>query len=232
MLFRSKRQAYGDAEDEIRDDLLSEPSDLITDEDALPEDALPGDPREEDDADEADALLPPVPGPVIAAATFVPTFLAVVFGLSYLLGGATQPAHTANAPEGSAAASPLDALIAPPLVENAPPATVERSAPSPAVTLPPAQPQPAISSAPAPSITRSAEPSRRTPESTPRPAVESRKVEREWTPAAAFADREAAGRLASSIQQQGYPVEIRQEQSARPWVVWVGAQPRSDGRRR
>ena len=228
MLFRSKREAYGDAVDEIRDELPSERSDLIT----LPEDALP-DPREEDDADEVDALLPPLPGPVIAAATFVPTFLAIVFGLSYLLGGATQPAHTANAPERSAAASPLGALITPPLVENAP---VERSAPSPAVTLPPAQPQPAISSAPAPSPARTAEPARPAPESTPtvqpRAAVDSRKVERDWTPAAAFADREAAERLASSIQQQGYPVEIRQEQSARPWVVWVGAQPRGDSRRR
>jgi hypothetical protein len=51
--------------------------------------------------------------------------------------------------------------------------------------------------------------------------------------AAAFADREAARRLASSIQQQGYPVEIRQEQSSsRPWVVWIGAQPRGGERRR
>jgi len=70
-----------------------------------------------------------------------------------------------------------------------------------------------------------------TPQRTPAP--EPRTSGGEWTPAAAFADREAAGRLASSIQQQGYPVEIRQEQSStRPWVVWISAQPRGGDRRR
>jgi hypothetical protein len=65
------------------------------------------------------------------------------------------------------------------------------------------------------------------------PAAETRKSGPDWTPAAAFADREAASRLASSIQQQGYPVEIRQEaSSSRPWVVWIGAQPRAADRRR
>jgi len=73
-----------------------------------------------------------------------------------------------------------------------------------------------------------------TPERTPVPRTTARDTGgREWTPAAAFADRDAAGRLASSIQQQGYPVEIRQEQSStRPWVVWIGAQPRGGERRR
>jgi hypothetical protein len=57
--------------------------------------------------------------------------------------------------------------------------------------------------------------------------------QREWTPAAAFADRAAAGRLASSIEKQGYPVEIRQDgSSSRPWVVWIGAQPSGGSRRR
>jgi hypothetical protein len=59
-----------------------------------------------------------------------------------------------------------------------------------------------------------------------------RRLSGDWTPAAAFADREAAVRLASSIERQGYPVEIRQESSTtRPWVVWIGSQP-SGGRRR
>jgi hypothetical protein len=66
----------------------------------------------------------------------------------------------------------------------------------------------------------------------PRSQAESRKVSGDWTPAAAFADREAAVRLASSIERQGYPVEIRQDSSStRPWVVWIGSQP-SGGRRR
>ncbi|HEX7785135.1 MAG TPA: hypothetical protein VF653_02835 [Methylomirabilota bacterium] len=67
----------------------------------------------------------------------------------------------------------------------------------------------------------------------PRAQSESRKSSGDWTPAAAFADREAATRLASSIERQGYPVEIRQEASStRPWVVWIGSQPSGGGRRR
>lgn len=229
-----KRELKGDAEDEIRDEPLPEPSDLITGEDVLPEEQ-----GEEDDGDEAGGLLPPLPGPLIAAATFVPTFLAVFFGLSYLLGDATQTARTASAPMRSAIMSNLGAQGTPPHVENATPPSVEPSAPPPAPTLPPAQPQVAISPAPEPRAARFAEPPRQpqaavlttTPERTPK--AEPRKSGRDWTPAAAFADREAAGRLASSIQQQGYPVEIRQEQSsARPWVVWIGAQPRAGERRR
>lgn len=55
----------------------------------------------------------------------------------------------------------------------------------------------------------------------------------DWTPAAAFTDRAAASRLASSIEKQGYPVEIRQDgSSTRPWVVWIGAQPSGGSRRR
>jgi hypothetical protein len=115
--------------------------------------------------------------------------------------------------------------------------------PAPAIestgpTLPPAQPRSAISSAPEPRAGRPAEAHQTqaavlntTPGRTS--AVETRKGGRDWTPAAAFTDREAASRLASSIQQQGYPVEIRQEQSSsRPWVVWIGPQPRGAERRR
>jgi len=234
MLLRLNRESKDGAENEIRDEPLSEPSDLITGEDVVAEDQ-----GEEDHGDEASGLLPPVPGPVIAAATFVPTFLAIFFGLSYLLGGATQTAHTANPPVRSATTSDLGGQVTPPLVENVPPPAVEPSAPAPAPTLPPAQPQVAISPAREPRAARAAEPPRQpqaavlttTPERTP--TAEPRKSGREWTPAAAFADREAAGRLASRIQQQGYPVEIRQEQaSARPWVVWIGAQPRGGERRR
>ena len=55
----------------------------------------------------------------------------------------------------------------------------------------------------------------------------------DWTPAAAFTDRQAASRLASSIEKQGYPVEVRQDgSSSRPWVVWIGAQPSGGSRRR
>jgi hypothetical protein len=257
-----KRQPLDDTEDEIRDEPLPEPSDLITGEDALLE--------ELDDENEGDGgLFPRVPGLMIAAATFVPTFLAVVFGLSYLLGGASQTAHTASAPVRPTTKLDLGAPVTPPVAENAPSRTIDPSAPPPAPTLPPAQPQVGLPPAPEPRAARPAEPpsapSPALPPAQPRvaippasepraarpvepprqpqaavlstpertPTAEPRRSGSDWTPAAAFADREAAGRLASSIQQQGYPVEIRQEQSsARPWVVWIGAQPRGGERRR
>jgi hypothetical protein len=265
-----------EAEDEIQDGPLPGPSDLISSEDVLPEDGVE---VEEEDAgleNRGLRLLSAVPGPLIAAATFVPTFLAIFFGLSYVVGGALQTGSTASAPVPSALMSdpgtpplsealrdPRDPFVAPrvldsPLAGSSDPREPTRPSdprepprgpsvadiPVPALeatrpTLPPAQPRAAISSAPAPRAGRPAEPPRQpqaavlntTPERTP--TVETRRGGRDWTPAAAFADREAAGRLASSIQQQGYPVEIRQEpSSSRPWVVWVGAQPRGGERRR
>jgi hypothetical protein len=257
-------------EDEIRDESLPEPSDLITSEDTVPDDRGEG-----DDGEEASGLLPSLPGPLIAAFTFVPTFLALFFGLSYLLADATQTARTASAPVPSAAMSDLGAQATPPLskalrdpfvapqlsdspatgpgdpkeeirpsdprkaprassVETATPPAVEPRTPPPTPTLPPV----AISPAPEPRAARSAEPPRQpkaavlatAPERTP--TAEPRRSGRDWTPAAAFAERDAASRLASSIQQQGYPVEIRQEQSSsRPWVVWIGAKPGGERRR-
>jgi hypothetical protein len=105
-------------------------------------------------------------------------------------------------------------------------------APEPAPVAP--TPEPAPPPALPPAVSRAPEPAR---PAVPRSAAEPRPTRAaskpgEWTPAAAFADREAAGRLASSIQKQGYPVEIRQDgSSSRPWVVWIGAQP-SGARRR
>jgi hypothetical protein len=292
MALRLRPEPMSDADDdEIRDDaVLPEPSDLITDDDGSSDE-----PIEEDDEDEG--LWRSLPGPLIAGLTFVPTFLAVFFGLTYLLGNvlAITPTASTSAPatakadvgrqatpprpealrdqlamprlfDPSSTGSPLpgspstaspfpgspgtdskgsdpSAGIRPsepreapraPSGENATPPAVERATPPAAPTLPPM----ARSPIPEPRAARSAEPAREpraavlntTPERTP--AVESGKS-REWTPAAAFADREAAGRLASSIQQQGYPVEIRQEQSSsRPWVVWIGAKPSGGARRR
>lgn len=272
MLLRLKKR---EVEDEIRDEPLPEPSDLISSQDVFSED---GEVDEEDDGGGVNPglrLLSAVPGPLIAAATFVPTFLAIFFGLSYVVGGALQSGSTASAPVPSAAAlmsdpgtegtpPPIsealrDPFVAPrvfdlpsarptdpreptrpsdsreplrgPSVADIPAPAIESTGP----TLPPAQPRAAVSALPEPRAGRAAEPPRQpqaavlntTPERIPA------KSGREWTPAAAFADREAASRLASSIQQQGYPVEIRQEQSsARPWVVWIGAQPRGGERRR
>jgi hypothetical protein len=262
-------------EDEIPSEPLPEPSDLITDEDVFPEDRIEA--GEDEPGDEGAGVFPGLPGPVIAATTFVPTFLAVFLGLSYLLGHQTGP--LASAPVLSAtrlmsdmgtpgtpplsealrdpfvaprtldpsaarptdpreATGPSDPREAPrgPSTEDTPTPPVEQTRPALAPTLPPALP-PAQ-----PRTGRLAEPPRQpqaavlntTPERMPVPRASARDTGgREWTPAAAFADRDAAGRLASSIQQQGYPVEIRQEQSStRPWVVWIGAQPRGGERRR
>ena len=277
-------------DDEILDDAaLPEPSDLTTGDDGLSDE-----PGEDDDEDEG--LWPSLPGPLVAGLTFVPTFLAVFFGLSYLLGSvlATAPTASTSAPatakadvprpealrdelamprlfDPSGTGSPLpgspstaspfpgspgigspsteskgsdpsvgirpsDPREAPrtPSRENATPPVVEPATPPSAPTLPPM----ARSPIPEPRAARSAEPAREpraavlNPTTERTSAAESGKS-REWTPAAAFADREAAGRLASSIQQQGYPVEIRQEQSSsRPWVVWIGAKPSGGERRR
>jgi hypothetical protein len=258
-------------EDEIRSEPLP-----LTDEDVFPEDRIEVGEEQVDDEDAGH--FPGLPGPVIAATTFVPTFLAVFFGLSYLLGPQTGPMASAPVPSASRlmsdkgtpgtpprpealrdpfvaprtadspstrpsdpreATRPSDSREAPrgPSAEDTPTPPVEQTrpalAPTPPPALPPAQPR----------AGRLAEPPRQqpqaavlntTPERTPVPRTSARDTSgREWTPAAAFADRDAAGRLASSIQQQGYPVEIRQEQSStRPWVVWIGAQPRGGERRR
>jgi len=104
------------------------------------------------------------------------------------------------------------------------PSRVE-SSPAPAPRAPEASHRAATP--PAPPEPRAAEPQ---PVPEPRRAA---RESREWTPAAAFTDRAAAGRLASSIEKQGYPVEIRQDSSSsRPWVVWIAAQPSGGSRRR
>ena len=264
----------GEAVDETDEALLrDDPSGQLSAAEALPEDGI-----EEGDGEEGEGFLSSLTGPLIAGATFVPTFLAVFFGLSYLLGTAT-PAPTAGAAPTPAAApvSPdLRGRATPPLSETVrdpfatprlldppgpgvgrdpgqaprdskgedvtPPAAVQPSVPAPEPALPPVSPRVAEPRAREPRAPepRAAEPPRQTqaaapaPAPEPAPTAEPRKGGgRDWTPAAAFTDREAAGRLASSIQQQGYPVEIRQDRgSTRPWVVWIGAQPRSGGDRR
>jgi hypothetical protein len=270
-------------DDQIHDGRLPEPSDLMSSEDVFPEDGVAVDDEVDGQDDDREGrnpglgFLAALPGPLIAAATFVPTFLAIFFGLSYVV-GALQPGATASAPVPSATALMSDGTrgTAPPISESlrdpfvaprvfdspsarpADPGDVTRSTDpreslqgpsgadlprpaieSPAPTLPPAQPRAALIPAPESRAGRAAEPPRQPqaavlstrPERTP--AAETQKSGRNWTPAAAFADRAAASRLASSIQEQGYPVEIRQESSSsRPWVVWIGAQPRAGERRR
>jgi len=193
----------------------------------------------------------PLRGLAIAAATFVPTFLAVFFALPYLLGSATTvrtPVSPGPSPHVAATAplsSPLNSDVGPDVTASLSEAlrsdSMDRGSAPPTISPPvfdepaPREPEPApaaptseAASPPAlpPAPSRAPEPARRAvARSEPRPTPEASK-RGEWSPAAAFADREAAERLASSIQKQGYPVEVRQDgSSTRPWVVWIGAQP-------
>lgn len=283
--------------DEAEDETFPEPSDRITADDAFPDDGSEWDGP--DDGAKGRGLVGSLPGPLIAATTFVPTFLTVFFGLGYLLSAGTPSGPpAASAPQTAApigGSSPKvmtppvseavrDPFVSPrapepappvprdpaelgrpvepreasrePKVSDAPPAVAQERAPLAREREPAgAREQPALAReqkaptapAPPPSLparapresrsARTAEPPRQTQAAAPAseaPAtVDSRQNGREWAPAAAFTDREAATRLANSIQQQGYPVEIRQDRSStRPWVVWIGSQPRGGERRR
>jgi hypothetical protein len=250
-----------------RDDMLREvedgdprepvPADELTAADAFA--GAPGDFKEQQywEGEEYGLEEPPSTLPLravaIAAATFVPTFLAVFFGLPYLLGSATP----VRAP-GTPSPSPPVAVATPPGSELSPDVTASLSETlrggSPSATAPrvfdepaphdasdgsarvepatPRAPEPApVAPTPEPAAPPALPPAGPRSVSAPRPTAEAARPGG-WAPAAAFADREAAGRLASSIQKQGYPVEVRQDgSSSRPWVVWIGAQP-SGARRR
>jgi len=256
-----------DADEEIHDE---PPSDLISSADVFSHDGVEVGDLEDDEDDNGGhprglRLLASIPGPLIAVATFVPTFLAIFFGLSYvgasLQTGAPAPSATAlmsdPATQAPRTADALRDPFVPPRVFEAPPARSGdprdgtrpsesreplrapsvADLPTPAIestgpTLPPAQPRATIAPVPESRVGRAAEPPRQ-PQAAVLNTTPQRSSGRDWTPAAAFADREAANRLVSSIQQQGYPVEIRQESSSsRPWVVWIAGQPRAGERRR
>jgi len=194
----------------------------------------------------------------IGAATFVPTFLAVFFGIPYLLGSlmpnpsrvtlehGTGSAVSSNArdtdlsspalPQGIAAMMPSDKAAVPKgghsdeplrlpamLVSEGPTDArgPEVSGDSPQATpLPPPRTQ---------SRPTAAEPHRSALDqsASDRSGSASTKVS-SWTPTAAFADRDSAERVAASLKREGHPVEVRRDDSTtdRPWVVWVGTQPR------
>jgi hypothetical protein len=279
----------------------AEERDEIAHEDLFPSDTAP-DGQAPSEVDGGRPMgTPPLRGLAVAAATFVPTFLLIFFGLPYVLGSAA-PARTPTTPApGSLASRAADpGLASPPSPSevlrgdvrsdvagrgkggwlfssppvSSPPAVAEKAEPprndsrndSTTIDSPRAdskidEPAPAVVPDAGPSLPPPSRPSRaessptpapRAPEAShrastpaappepraaaPQPAPEPRpapKESREWTPAAAFTDRAAAGRLASSIEKQGYPVEIRQDSgSSRPWVVWIGAQPTGGGSRR
>lgn len=264
------------AEDEILDE-EPELSDSITARDAFPEEDFGVD--EEGDGEMRDRGTSLLRGLGIATATFVPTVLAILFGLPYLLDSAiperapsviiTPPTTSGSSPrETSPRSDIIREPFAAPRAQEPParrPPDPRESAPRESARLAESLPEsktaevPPRAVEPAPSTPtlpegkartiepraaepreperREPEPSRQTaaprPAPEPSPAAESWKPGPDWAPAAAFTDRDAANRLASSIQQQGYPVEIRQDRSStRPWVVWIGAEPRGGARRR
>ena len=179
-------------------------------------------------------------GLCIAAATFLPTFLAVFLGIPYLLGlpvsvrlpdvpeNRPQPAMSAMAPRHN-------------LLPSLPEPTLTKPSDSPAES--PLQPRGETPAA-APIGNRGPQSSLGAPTIAPAPrtqaaprdqsrVMDSRRSgarareERAWTLAAAFKDQESATRLAASIERRGYPTKIRREESAeRLWVVWIGKQPR------
>ena len=211
--------------------------------------------EESEGGEEALGVRPPRHGVWIAVATFVPTFLATVLGVPYLLGGARVTHTASDSGPPPAAIAPLPYGSAPLLTRSltrAVPGGAGERGRDPFAAVPPLAARPlaveperetrteapaprAESTAPAPSLP-AAEPrtptSRATPNarrSTELRASEQRKnVARDWMPVAAFVDREAARRQGDRIEQQGYPVEIREDRSSRrPWVVWIGAHPTS-----
>jgi cell division septation protein DedD len=149
----------------------------------------------------------PSHGMWIALATFVPTFLAVVIGVPYVLTSVLAP-HTIE-PRVPAAPRSATTASATPTGWSADlrPMFLATSVPSGMETA-------KLAASPKPPAIRPKAP-------TPAPAEDSA-----WAPAAAFADNQSAARLASTMRNQGYRVDVRHEDAAtRPWVVWIKANP-------
>lgn len=279
MLLRLKGEPRDEeilAEDEGDLD-VDDRADRIPPESVFPEEGAEdtgADPAEWEDDEEG--LGWPVRGLAIATATFVPTFVAIVFGLPYLFAPGDAPRAAAVFQPPPVADRPTEAPVALPSTpsetakqQEEARAAVESTLSAASPVVPPIQPQVTEPPRPPaePSLPSRAAPTHRlaageppAPKTPPTPSKESRapvvkepavsapavsakntppvreavaKDTTGWTPAAAFADRAAAQRLASGIEQQGYPVEIRHDgSSTRPWVVWIGGQPRSSGGQR
>jgi hypothetical protein len=169
----------------------------------------------------------PSPGIWIALVTFVPTFLAVVIGVPHVLTSALAP-HTTEprvpvAPRSATTASATptgwSADLRPVfLATSVPSGREERGRPTTLVDDSPT-PQPSLETT---DLAASAKPTAIRPKA-PKPAAAEDSA---WTPAAAFSDKQTAARLASTMRNQGYRVDVRHEDAAtRPWVVWIKANP-------
>lgn len=157
--------------------------------------------------------LGPSRGIWIAAATFVATFLAVFFGLAYLIDPPTVPRVPGSledgAPSGPSASSPERNAI--PQQPQMPMREILGTAALPA----------------AGNVESKATQSKRSTAAVTKNA--------RWTRSAVFSDRRSAERDAASAKHRGYPAKVsRDGPPDKPWVVWIGQQvsrPRSEGRK-
>jgi hypothetical protein len=175
----------------------------------------------EDEETEDIARRGPSHGIWIAAATFVPTFLATFFGVAYLaslpMGTRFPPGLKGGPPPVTSTLAPQRDFVATPRQAQAPIREALGNAAVPATT--PAIPRPA-SGPTRPQVKPKADELKRSTSTAP-------KKDDAWVRAAAFSDRDSAERLAASIEQQGYPAKVRRGDTANtPWVVWIGKHPR------
>jgi hypothetical protein len=188
---------------------------------------LLGEQRGVDEPSEEEQTFLPSHGMWIALATFVPTFLAIVIGVPHVLTFALAP-HTIEprVPVGPRSATTASAtptgwsadLRSVFLATSVPSGMEGRGRLTPLVDDA-LTPQPSLETS---DLGASPRPAAIRPKALkPAPAEDSA-----WAPAAAFSDNQTAARLASTMRNQGYRVDVRHEDAAaRPWVVWIKANP-------
>ncbi len=187
-------------------------------------------------------------GILIALATFVPTFLAILFGIPYLAGlpvaGRFPAGLHGNTARIVSSLAPEQGLVEAPPPEPAPLMPTEMFTRAVGQGDEPAQlPPTRTGETLAPAALAATTPAISPPASPPRPQVEGKATEprrsastvtqdRAWVRGAAFSDRNSAERLAASIEHQGYAAKVRREDTpTTPWVVWIGKPPRGNGSR-
>ena len=165
--------------------------------------------EQEDDPETGTPLL----GIGIAFGAFVPTFLLSVIGLPYLLAPVAVPVAVAPDP---ATLSLLSTAVMDPSSRSD---SRDRSAASLSELV---ETRAVSGSWASPDRARATRPG----DDEARPARIPSPDAMSWTRAAAFADDQAAARLARSLRSQGYRVDLRREDGATlPWVVWTGKRP-------
>ena len=165
--------------------------------------------EQEDDPETGTPLL----GIGIAFGAFVPTFLLIVIGLPYLLAPIAVPVAAAPDP------ATLSLLSTTVMDRSSKPDPSDRSAASLSELV---ETRAVSGSWASPDRARTTRPD----DDEARPARITSTDAVSWTRAAAFADNQAAARLARSLRGQGYRVDLRREDGATlPWVVWTGKPP-------